>query len=164
MEGNRSVFLSLMNLLSWIPESALGQWLWAVGAVATLNGLQNLAHPAFSRRVYASKEGEKEATALAARLFGVWNLTSAMVRLYAAYHLHDRGAYLLCLGTFLIAQVHFFAEMLFFGTLALGPGSISPLVVSCMSCYSHSVLGRCHDRAVSSLYRVAMSRAAQSVG
>ncbi|WFD26451.1 ergosterol biosynthesis protein [Malassezia nana] len=93
-----------MNLLEWIPESALGQWLWAVGAVATLNGLQNLVHPAFSRRVYASKEGEKEATALAARLFGVWNLTSAM----------ERGAYLLCLGTFLIAQVHFFSEMLFF--------------------------------------------------
>lgn len=37
---------------------------------------------------------------------------------------------MLCLGTFVIAQVHFVSEMLFFGTLALAPGSISPIVVS----------------------------------
>ncbi|CCU99831.1 unnamed protein product [Malassezia sympodialis ATCC 42132] len=122
----------MMNLGAWIPATPLAQWLLLVGAIATLNGLQNLVNPAFSRRVYASKAGEKEASSLAARLFGIWNLTSAMVRLYAAYHMHERGAYMLCLGTFVIAQVHFVSEMLCFGTLALAPGSISPIVVSSM--------------------------------
>ena len=81
----------MMNLGAWIPATPLAQWLLLVGAIATLNGLQNLVNPAFSRCEYASKAGEKEASSLAARLFGIWNLTSAMVRLYAAYHMHERG-------------------------------------------------------------------------
>lgn len=86
----------MLDLRAWLPETPLAQWLLLVGAVATLNGLQNLVNPAFSRRVYASKMGEKEASGLAARLFGIWNLTSAMVRLYAAYHMHERGCVYVC--------------------------------------------------------------------
>ena len=45
---------------------------------------------------------------------------------------------MLCLGTFVIAQVHFVSEMLCFGTLALAPGSISPIVVSSMYPPTHA--------------------------
>ncbi|KOS15470.1 erg28 protein [Malassezia pachydermatis] len=114
----------------WLPPALLPKWLLLVGAVAALNGAQNFMNPVFSRKVYASKTGHKEATALAARLFAIWNWTSAIVRLYTAYNMHERGAYLLCLGTFVIACVHFVSEMLFFGTLALAPGSLSPIVVA----------------------------------
>lgn len=102
-----------------------------VGIIAAMNGIQNVFKPAFSRKVYASTEGIRQATPLAARLFGIWNLTSAMLRVYAAYHMSERGAYLMCLGTFVIACLHFVSEMLFFNTLAMVPGSISPIFVAC---------------------------------
>ena len=74
-----------------MPEGFLPKWLLLVGAVATLNGLQNIAKPAFSTKVYSSNAGRTQVTSLSARLFAIWNLTSAMVRLYAAYNIHERG-------------------------------------------------------------------------
>lgn len=116
---------------SFVPPDILPKWLLLVGVVAALNGVQNTLKPAFSHKVYASREGVREATPLAARLFGLWNLTSAMVRIYAAYHMNERGAYILCAGTFVLAAAHFVSEMLFYGTLALAPGSLSPIIVAC---------------------------------
>lgn len=74
-----------------VPEGLLPRWLLLVGAVAALNGVQNIMKPAFSTKVYSSNAGRAQATPLSARLFAIWNLTSAMVRLYAAYNIHERG-------------------------------------------------------------------------
>lgn len=72
-------------------------------------------------------------TPLSARMFAVWNLTSALVRAYAAFHIHEQGSYVLCAGTFVIALVHFVSELCIFRTTALGPGIISPLIVASAS-------------------------------
>lgn len=74
-----------------MPPDVLPKWLLLVGAVAAMNGVQNFVSPAFSHKVYASQRGRAEASALAARLFGIWNLTSAMVRVYTAYHMTEHG-------------------------------------------------------------------------
>ncbi|WFD32088.1 ergosterol biosynthesis protein [Malassezia sp. CBS 17886] len=141
MSGNaRAITASLTT----VPAGVLPKWLLLVGAVAALNGLQNLVNPSFSARVYASATGRPQVTPLTARLFATWNLTSAMVRVYTAYHMHDQGcvvrrarltgsAYLLCLGTFVIAAVHFISELLVFRTLGAATGSVSPILVASSS-------------------------------
>lgn len=133
--GAIALRLSLCPLhdMDWLPAHVLPKWLLLVGVIAALNGVQNTLRPVFSHKVYASREGVRQATPLAARLFGLWNVTSAMVRVYAAYHMSERGAYILCLGTFVIACYHFVSEMLFFGTLATAAGSISPILVASSS-------------------------------
>lgn len=73
-----------------MPAGLLPKWLLIVGAVATLNGLQNIAKPSFSTKVYSSSTGQAQVTPLSARLFAIWNLTSAMIRIYAAYNIQDR--------------------------------------------------------------------------
>lgn len=128
-----SVSPPFLSNMDWLPAHVLPKWLLLVGVIAALNGVQNTLKPRFSHKVYASKEGVHQATPLAARLFGLWNLTSAMVRVYAAYNMSERGAYVLCLGTFVIACFHFVSELLYFGTLAAAVGSISPILVASSS-------------------------------
>lgn len=50
-----------------------------------LNGAQNFLKPSFSRKVYTL--AGNNVTPLSARCFGTWNITSAIIRIYAAYHL-----------------------------------------------------------------------------
>ena len=72
-------------------------------------------------------------------MFAVWNITSAMVRIYAAYHIYEEAcvaadsAYVLCAGTFVVALVHFVSELLIFRTAKLSAGSVSPLIVASVS-------------------------------
>jgi hypothetical protein len=85
-------------------------------------------------------------TALQARTFGVWTLTAAMVRFYAAFHIHDktyakrplhsptplthRRIYDMTMFTYLIAFGHFASELLIFRTAKLGAPVLSPVIVS----------------------------------
>ncbi|GAC96165.1 hypothetical protein PHSY_003745 [Pseudozyma hubeiensis SY62] len=82
-------------------------------------------------------------TPLSARLFGVWNITSAIIRIYAAYNIHDKVAYELCMWSFVIALVHFVSETFVYKTTKLGPGIISPLIVAC-KCNPLDVLKSAH--------------------
>lgn len=80
-----------------IPQERLPQWLLLVGGIASLNALQNIFSPKFSTKVYSSPTGIAQGaslltvTPLSARMFAVWNLTSAMVRIYAAYHIYEEA-------------------------------------------------------------------------
>ena len=90
-----------MNLADPVPAELLPRWLLLVGVIAALNGFQNIVNPLLSQRVYSSKNGMREgvlpsittdkASPLTARLFALWNITSAMVRIYAAYNIRERG-------------------------------------------------------------------------
>jgi len=72
-------------------------------------------------------------TSLQARTFGIWTLTSAVVRAYAAYNLHDKIMYDLALFTFLIAFGHFTSELLIFRTTTINSAVLSPCIVSTTS-------------------------------
>lgn len=72
-------------------------------------------------------------TPLQARTFGVWTALSCVIRLYAAYHVHERAVYQLAMWTFGLAFAHFGSEWLWFGTARFGKGLAGPLVVSTVS-------------------------------
>jgi hypothetical protein len=67
-----------------------------------------------------------QVTPLAARLFGTYTLISAIVRLYASYHLDVEPVYMMALWTYLVALGHFISEG-FYGTYYLGGPQLLPL-------------------------------------
>jgi hypothetical protein len=70
---------------------------------------------ALVRRIY-SHAPPSDVTPLSSRTFGIWNLLSTIVRIYAAYHIHERTVYTLGLWTYIVALAHFGGEWLVFGT------------------------------------------------
>jgi len=60
-------------------------------------------------------------------MFGTWTALSAIVRLVAAYSIHDSNLYHLVLYTYVVALAHFGSEWLVFGTMKAGRG-ITPVL------------------------------------
>jgi hypothetical protein len=96
----------------------------------------------FTRRVYAgpSPDGKlswktpespgSPATPLSARTFGTWTLLQAIVRLYAAYNIHNPSMYQLAMWTYAIAFGHFASEWLYFKTARFGEALAPPVLIS----------------------------------
>jgi hypothetical protein len=78
---------------------------------------------ALVRRIY-SHATPSDVTPLSSRTFGIWNLLSTIVRIYAAYHIHEQTVYTLGLWTYIVALAHFGGEWLIFGT-AGGKGMLA---------------------------------------
>ena len=89
-------------------------------------------------------------TPLQARTFGIWTLTSGVVRWYCAYNIHQKvyvaasvshaalsyprsSVYDMTLFTYLLAFGHFSSELLIFRTTKLGAPVLSPVIVSSKS-------------------------------
>ncbi|SPO23298.1 related to ERG28 - involved in synthesis of ergosterol [Ustilago trichophora] len=96
-----------------------------------LNGATNFFNHKASAKVYSS--AGLQITPLSARLFGIWNFTSAIIRAYTAYNIHDKVAYELCMWSFVIALAHFISETFIYKTAKISPGIISPLIVASSS-------------------------------
>ncbi|BFZ54913.1 ergosterol biosynthesis protein [Savitreella phatthalungensis] len=123
---------SLKNFIADVIDPAtdkLPLWLSFVSAVAIFNTIQNYITLSFTRRVYDN--APSQVTKLGARTFGVWTLTSALVRAMASRHLNETAVYKLCLWTFYIALGHFASETILFRTS--NRGSLSPFVVATTS-------------------------------
>lgn len=108
-ESNRpTLHSSLTYLYTDLPQSEgwLPKWQLVVASLALFNTAQNFATTALTKRVYSNSPSDGEiylylalprspshsrrtVTSLQSRTFGVWTLTSAMVRLYCAYHISD---------------------------------------------------------------------------
>ncbi|KAI1495486.1 hypothetical protein F5X99DRAFT_403359 [Biscogniauxia marginata] len=69
---------------------------------------------------------QDQVTPLAARLFGTYTLVSAIVRLYASYHLRLGPLYDVALWTYVVALVHFASECAVYRTARLGPPVLFP--------------------------------------
>lgn len=80
----------------------------------------------------APKDGKVKAidqvTPLAARLFGTYTLISAIVRLYASYHLNLEPVYMMAMWTYIVALGHFLSEMFVFKTFPMGGPQVLPLI------------------------------------
>lgn len=88
--------------------------------------------------------GVTTVTGLSSRTFAVWSLLSGIVRIYAAYDVHNpmyvstpcivfrahRRLYNLTLWTFGLAWIHFASEWTVYRTAGIGPGLLSPVIVS----------------------------------
>ena len=71
--------------------------------------------------------------ALSSRIFGIYTLVAAVIRLYAAYNIDNPQLYQLAIFTFAIAWGHFVSELLVFKTAKLGRAVAGPLVISTTS-------------------------------
>ncbi|KAG6917009.1 hypothetical protein DXG01_004274 [Tephrocybe rancida] len=123
----------LDSLLPYLPQSEglLGYWQLIVAVTAVFNSVQNFMTLKLTRKIYNVKPNT--VTALQARTFAAWTLTSAVVRGYAAYNIHNKILYDMAMFTYLIAFGHFSSEWLIFRSASINPGLISPVIVSTTS-------------------------------
>ncbi|KIK80819.1 hypothetical protein PAXRUDRAFT_833318 [Paxillus rubicundulus Ve08.2h10] len=110
-------------------EGLLPKWQLIVATMAIFNTFQNFLTLKLTRRLYAGVL-PASITALQARTFAVWTLTSAVVRGYAAYNIHNKTIYDMALFTYLIAFGHFSSELLIFRTCKINMPVLSPIIVS----------------------------------
>ncbi|TFY79210.1 hypothetical protein EWM64_g4798 [Hericium alpestre] len=120
-------------LVSYVPDSLLAKWQLIVSVAAVFNTVQNFFTLNLTRRIYNAVPPHSPVTALQARTFAVWTLTSAVVRIYAAYHIHEKVVYDMALMTYLIAFGHFSSELFIFRTARFNAGVLSPVVVATSS-------------------------------
>ncbi|KAL4064516.1 hypothetical protein J3A83DRAFT_4361003 [Scleroderma citrinum] len=113
-------------------DGLLPKWQLLVAVMALFNTIQNFTTLKLTRKLYM-RVPPNHVTALQARTFAVWTLTSAVVRAYAAYHIQDKTIYDIALFTYLIAFGHFSSEILIFRTARLDSAAISPVIVSTVS-------------------------------
>lgn len=76
----------------------------------------------------AGKEGraQDQVTPLAARLFGTYTLISAIVRIYASYHLDLAPIYNIAMWTYIVAAVHFGTECFIYKTAPMNKPVLLP--------------------------------------
>ncbi|RDB25938.1 Ergosterol biosynthetic protein 28 [Hypsizygus marmoreus] len=120
-------------LTRYLPKADgyLAYWQLFVGVTALFNTVQNFTTLKLTRRIYNVQP--QSVTALQARTFAVWTLTSAVVRAYAAYHIHDKAVYDMAMFTYLIAFGHFSSEWFIFRTATPSAGLLAPVIVSTSS-------------------------------
>ncbi|BGO92316.1 ergosterol biosynthesis protein [Rhodotorula toruloides] len=126
---------SSSSLATDLPPTSGGNlpnWMLFVSGLAIFNGVQNYLTTRLTAQVYARRPAW--VNPLQARLFGVWTLMSAFVRLYAAYHIHSKPIYDLTIISYILALGHFASEALVFRTVGL-KGVFFPFVVASSSLY-----------------------------
>ncbi|KII89913.1 hypothetical protein PLICRDRAFT_53052 [Plicaturopsis crispa FD-325 SS-3] len=111
----------------WLPK-----WQLVVASLAIFNTVQNFTTLKLTRRLYNAVP-TTYVTPLQARTFAIWTLTSAIVRGYAAYNIHDKAIYDITLFTYLLAFGHFSSELLIFRTANINVGIMSTFAVATTS-------------------------------
>lgn len=102
-----------------------------IASVSSIYTVQSYISLRGAREVYAAPT--TMITPLSARTFGTWTALSSVVRLYAAFNIHNRAVYELAMWTFAIAILHFGSEYVYFRTARLSRGLASPMVVASSS-------------------------------
>ncbi|KAI0768057.1 Erg28-like protein [Trametes elegans] len=124
---------ALAALSAYLPQGPgwLPTWQLIVAVTATLNTISNVTSVAASRKLYNNAPGL--VNPLQSRTFGIWTLTSAVVRFYAAYNIENKLIYEMALFTYLFALLHFGAELTIFRTARLAVPNLSPVIVASSS-------------------------------
>ncbi|KAI0661482.1 Erg28-like protein [Cubamyces menziesii] len=124
---------ALAALSAYLPQGPgwLPTWQLIVAVTATLNTIGNMTSVAASRKLYNSAPAF--VNPLQSRTFAIWTLTSAVVRFYAAYNIHNKMIYDIALFTYLFAFFHFGSELLIFRTARPAVPNMSPVVVASTS-------------------------------
>ncbi|KAI0300887.1 Erg28-like protein [Russula brevipes] len=124
-----------MAAANFLPQSdgKLPVWQIAVAATAVFNTMQNFLTLRFTKRLYNNVPATFPVTPLHARTFGVWTLTASVVRLYAAYNIHNKAIYDMALLTYLFAFAHFSSEILIFRTAKITIPILTPVIVATTS-------------------------------
>ncbi|GAA6040640.1 hypothetical protein JCM8097_008082 [Rhodosporidiobolus ruineniae] len=124
---DKSTFAALLP--TDVPGN-LPYWMLFVSGLAVFNSAQNFLTTSLTRRVYS--RAPASVNPLQARLFGVWTLMSAFVRIYAAYNISSKPMYDLALVSYVIALGHFASEFAVYRTAGV-VGVLSPFIVATTS-------------------------------
>lgn len=114
--------------------------------MSSINSLQCYISPSYASQLYnasqnsdgdnhnnANNTNNSAATPLSSRTFGTWTFLSAIIRMYAAYHIYDPLVYDIARWTYGIALLHFVSEWLVFGTARAQGRFLGPLIVASTS-------------------------------
>jgi hypothetical protein len=103
----------------------LANSLFFIGCLAIYNSIQCYI-PKFNvtKRIYQRQPDQ--VTALMGRMMGTWTLTSAIVRIYASYHISSKAAYDLTMATFIVALFSFSTEVFVYKTAPLTSPGVFP--------------------------------------
>ncbi|KAJ9105353.1 hypothetical protein QFC21_001722 [Naganishia friedmannii] len=121
-------------IASFLPASpplggALPLWIGFSTVLSVFNTVQCFISPKLNKRIYSKRPHE------ASRLFGMWTLLAAVLRLTTAYDVTSQPLYDMTLLSYILAFTHFFSELFIFRTCSIGPGVLSPLIVASISTY-----------------------------
>ncbi|KAI8911097.1 hypothetical protein EDD86DRAFT_204390 [Gorgonomyces haynaldii] len=106
----------------------LDKFILLVGGAAVYNSLQCfIPSMNLTPRIYAREP--KQVTPLASRLMGTWTLTSAIIRIYSSFHIHEKAAYDLCWMTFFLAFASFYLEVFVYKTAPLSSKGVWPAML-----------------------------------
>ncbi|CAG8524736.1 2072_t:CDS:2, partial [Diversispora eburnea] len=117
-------------MLNFLPNSSgyLPLWTLLISLIAIFNTFQNLLTLSLTKQIYNAKP--EQVTGLSSRTFAVWSFCSAIIRFYVAYNIHIESIYQLGIWTYVIGFTHFTSELLYFRSANIGPGLLSPIIVS----------------------------------
>lgn len=116
----------------------------SIQAYATLTATQRVYNGPSQSRLSSKKHPDgipantlrsslSPVTPLSARTFGTWTAITAVIRLYAAYHIENQAVYEMAIWTFGVAWAHFMSEWLVFRSTSMGSGLAGPAIVSTTS-------------------------------
>ena len=95
----------------------LSYWLLFVAFLRSISVVLGYISPVyFQQQIFT--QSPQQVTPLAARTFAIWTLLTCSLCLIAAFHLHERGAYLAVCFSFYAALAYFMVELLVFHTVS----------------------------------------------
>lgn len=107
-------------------------WVGLVGTIALANGMQCFINKDYPKsRLYTLRP--QEASPLLSRMFGIWTILAAIIRLVFALGPYNMSIWLVTLLSFVLALLHFTSELFIYKTTTFSFATISPLVVSSVS-------------------------------
>ncbi|ESO11107.1 hypothetical protein HELRODRAFT_186263 [Helobdella robusta] len=111
---------------------SLQGWIFMVGLVALGNTVSCfIDHSFLGSRLYTASPAN--VNNLVARLFGIWTLLAAVLRICCAICIHNQAVYHLTLLSFLLALGHFLSEIFIFNTAEVTVGILTPIIISALS-------------------------------
>ncbi|KAF8512262.1 Erg28-like protein [Gautieria morchelliformis] len=121
----------MLSALMPIGRDLLPKWQLLVSGLAFFNTAQNLVTLTLTRRIY--NRTPSEVTALQSRTVAIWTFLSAIIRVYCAYHIHEKTIYDITMWSYAAALFHYVSEWLLFRSADFGSGLLGPLIVAPVS-------------------------------
>lgn len=106
--------------------------------------IEDISTPAADRRpstisIAGTASPVSAVTPLSARTFGTWNIVVGIVRLFAAYHLHEKSWYQMSILTNVVGFVHFSLEAFVYKTAQPRGPWFAPVSVALIGLVWHAV-------------------------
>ncbi|EXJ90239.1 hypothetical protein A1O1_03338 [Capronia coronata CBS 617.96] len=124
----------------YLPLYILFVSTFAVGVTAIGNAIQCYTTLSYTQRLYpgqpststskTSNAQSSPVTPLSSRTFGTWTIAVGLVRVFAAYHIHEASWYQMQMLTNIIGLVHFSMEAFVYKTTRPSGPWLAPISVA----------------------------------